>query len=114
MGIRTTVKFPRGQDQTLQLTVIDTAGAAVDVTGWTFALQVRKSPEEPDPEFTITPTIITATAGRVDAVIPRATTLDMQVRKDPPYRWDLWRIDVGNAAQLAYGDFELLEEVYRA
>lgn len=71
-----------------------------DVTSWTFAWVLKGFPDG-DAVLTITPAIITASEGVVDAVIADTDTHTLAAKK---YWYSLRRTNAGNESMLAYGE----------
>jgi len=104
MAIRAEIRCFQREAVELPVSIIDDAGAAVDITGYSFAFVVKERFgaivlfEIGGADIAI---VNPASAGLVTVTIT-AETLDV-----PPdvYEWELRRTDSANDAVLAYGSF---------
>jgi hypothetical protein len=92
------VSIPAGADVTIRLTVVDPAGAAVDITGATFGLALREFDFDADPIIDRAGSIITAGSGRANLVLVPGDTKDLPFPNR--YRWGLWMALAGKAQPL--------------
>ena len=100
-----------GNDLVLRFTVEDADGAAVNITGWTFAFALARS-------YSVAAAISKSSgagiaindgaAGIVDVTVQDTDTDDLDVGA---YVADLKRADAGQEATLAYGRLKLLPSV---
>src|SRR4051812_42135145 len=92
-----------GEDKTLLFTVLDSAKAAVNVTGWAIEWVFGRNPDMP-PLFKKTIgagiTVLDAAQGRLSVTIAAADTTGL---RDATYYHTLWRVDTGTHAVLSYG-----------
>lgn len=114
MAIRTELRCFQREAVLLPISIIDDAGAAVDITGYIFGFVVRA-------RFAAVALFEVADAD-IDIVAPPAdgvvnveiTAATLDVAPDV-YEWELRRTDSANDAVLAYGSFyvrrSLTEEV---
>ncbi len=109
--IRATPSFEciKGEDFEIDWTILSSStGAAVDITGYTFALKVKRRDADADPSL-ITPTItiLVAASGTVKAVFAAADTLLLQ----GDYRYAFWRTNAGSLSCLASGILSVKDTV---
>ena len=97
-----------GEDHTLQIDVVDSAGAVKNMTGWSLTWSLTRKRGEG-------PTIISKTTGasqitigngsgtgdRATVTVARADTVDLAPGR---YYHSLWRTDGANDTVLSYGD----------
>lgn len=100
-----------GDGKTIRYTVVDAAGAAVNITGWLVRFTVAPEPGDTavmEKEGGSGITLTTPLSGILDVDINALDTDDI-----PPgtYIYSLRRIDEGFEQTLAYGDFNLLPKV---
>jgi hypothetical protein len=98
----------KGEDYTINWTVqtSETDATAINITGWTFSMKVKRKNSDADPsEITPTITIITAASGRVDAVFAAADTVLME----GDYVYSFWRTNSGAASCLCSGIFSVVD-----
>jgi len=97
----------KGEDFEIDWTILSSStGPAVDITGWTFGLKVKRRDGDADPSLvTPTVTIQTAASGTVKAVFAAADTLLLQ----GAYRYAFWRTNAGAASCLARGPFTVID-----
>jgi hypothetical protein len=80
--------------------VSDTNTTAVDITGWTFELKVKRDDNDFDPSVVVpVHTITNPTGGLVKSVFAAADTLLML----GDYRFSFWRTNTGSRACLSAG-----------
>jgi hypothetical protein len=87
------IAVAQGQDATIQLTLKNTAGDFVNVTGAGFTLSVRESAFNPNLLINHPGTVIDGPNGRVDFVISQADTLSL--RESASLEFDVWYTAVG-------------------
>jgi hypothetical protein len=109
--IRATPSFEciKGEDFEIDWTILSSStGAAVDITGWTFALKVKRRDSDADPSL-ITPTctVLVAASGTVKAVFAAAATVLLL----GDYRYAFWRTNAGAMSCLASGIFSVRDTV---
>jgi hypothetical protein len=114
-GEETDIQVPRGTDLVLEFTHQDDAGAAVDITGYTFTFEVKPTPRSASADFSLTTgggeiAIITPTSGRYNVTMAAAKTDKLRVRT-AGRRWEVWRTNSGSHRRLAFGKFQLEDEV---
>lgn len=101
-------EFVKSEDGTIEWTVYTTSArtAAQDITGWTFALKVKRTDADADPSvITPTITIITAGSGRVNAAFASAGMASLE----GDYQYSFWRTNAGALTCLAKGPFSVLD-----
>lgn len=98
----------KGEDYQINWTIqtSDTDSTPVDITGWTFAMSVKRQSSDSTASV-ITPTITTlvAASGTLKAVFAAAGTVDL----DGDYQFDLWRTNAGSATCLCSGRFSVID-----
>lgn len=109
--VRATPNFQcvKGEDFEIDWTILaSSTGAALDISGYTFAFKVKRRDADADPSL-ITPTITiqTAASGTVKAVFAAADTLLLA----GDYRYAFWRTNTGSASCLASGIFSVKDTV---
>jgi hypothetical protein len=109
--IRATPSFEciKGEDFEIDWTILSSStGAAVDITGYTFALKLKRRDSDADPSL-ITPTITiqVAASGTVKAVFAAAATVLLL----GDYRYAFWRTNAGAMSCLASGIFSVRDTV---
>ncbi len=101
----------RGDNFPFQFTIQDSAGVAIDITGFSFLMTVDPEPDPSDALnnlFQLTGTIVDGPNGRVDF---EPTTVDMDQTPDT-YFYDVQMIDVGLAVRTAVkGEFEIQQDI---
>lgn len=103
----------RGDDWTINLT-ITSAGAVVDVTGYTFYFTLKSDIDANDPgelQVTALPSGADATNGIVNIDVPAATTTTLTPQT---YNYDVQQIDnTGNVRTLLIGKVKVVKDVTR-
>ena len=97
-----------GNDLVLRFTVEDADGAAVNISGWTFAFALASSYSAAAADSDDGITINDAAAGIVDVAVLDTDTDELDVGT---YVADLKRADAGQEATLAYGRLKMLPSV---
>lgn len=98
----------KGEDFSILWTVQTSASSTtpVDISGWTFALKVKRKASDADPSvITPTITIVTAASGTVRSSFAASDTALL----DGDYVYALWRTNSGAAACLATGLFSVID-----
>lgn len=96
--------FMEAENKTLQFTITSDGVTAINIAGYTFRWVFKDARETPDADALVDDTtgfsIIDAPTGRVDLVLPTATTAPLGGRK----RWHrLDRTNAGAEATLLHG-----------
>lgn len=99
-----------GEDKTLKLEVLDSAGVPVDLTGWTILFDARKSNTSADPALlsknaSVTGVYNAARATNTQRAVVALTDTELNTLKAITYRYSWKRMDDGSETVLAYGDF---------
>jgi len=110
MSIKADIRFFQGEDYTLEVTVIDAAGDAVDITAYTFTCTILADYGDAGAAagpYTIGSgiTIIDGPTGRVDVAIPDADTTGLAAGS---YVYDVKRTNDGAESILAHGSLTLV------
>ena len=104
----------KGEDVTFRMSVVDSAGAAQNVTGWTFAAQWRRTADSGTATLSYTSgtgiAINSATAGVVDVTIPDTDTDGIESGE---FSYAVERSNAGSEAVLAHGRWTFLKDVVR-
>jgi hypothetical protein len=96
--VRQRIDLPRGEDLVIKLTVVRESGAAIDISGGTIKLGVRKFRHDTDDVFAVAATGATV-GGLADIVIASAMTLNLVENFD--YVYDVqWTDGAGKRWQL--------------
>jgi hypothetical protein len=94
--------FAKEEDFTFTLTVNDTEGSPVDISGNSFTAEIRRAPDSPlDASFTCT-IVGDGSTGQVLCQLPKTETTKLNAYGK--YQWDLFRTFDGQRTQLIYGD----------
>lgn len=102
--------FVQGDDWSFPATLKDQAGAAIDLTGYTFLAQARTRASA-GVAFTLTVTVTDAANGVVTVTVDAATTADIG---PGTYVWDLqWTDAAGDIRTILAGTITVLPEVSR-
>lgn len=118
MAIRAArIEIARGETLSINVSVIDDASAAVDITGWTLEASFRNAENDPaliGAKKTIGSgiTVTNAAGGLFTIALPASETVNEAMRNLDRF-WDVWRVDVGSEAQLAYGSWQFRDESNR-
>lgn len=99
-----------GEDKTLRLELLDSAGAPVDMAGWTMLFDVRKKDNSAAPAIVSkTPSLIGAfnsvRANNTQRGVVVLSDDDLNLFKEATYRYAWKRMDALSETVLAYGDF---------
>lgn len=92
-----------GEDKGIVFTITNSAGAALDITGWTISYEFAAI-QYGHEIFSKTATMITPTAGVCAVVIDSGDTIALTPQT---YYYTLRRIDTGFRTELAYGSIAL-------
>lgn len=106
------ITFTQGDDVSETFTFRDSDGAAIDITGYTFAAQMRTYPSSDTVAATFNVAISGAgSGGTVTMTLARAVTAALTPGR---YRWDLeWTDTLDRKRTLLAGTANVLEEVTR-
>ena len=106
------LEFNEGDDFTYKITLTDSDGIAIDITGYTFYMTVKKTVSNSDDDalFKITvSTIPSPTLGIVNIPIDRTDTLN---KTAGIYPYDIKYKDGSSEIKtIIYGDFKLIQGV---
>lgn len=106
-----------GADRTLRFTVLDSASAAVNITGWalSWALYQKAAPAGQGTLVSKTTvsgiTLTTPSSGIADVALADTDTDDL--KGDADYYYELRRTDAGSEDVLACGSFHLCQSAKR-
>jgi len=106
MAVQNAIEFFQGEDVTLEFTVEDAAGAAVDVTGWTTTFSIARTAGDAI-LVTAAGAIIDAATGRIDVVLTDTDTDTLS----GSYAYDFKRMNAGSEAVLSYGPVTVRQKV---
>jgi len=110
---RINIEHWRGDTFNRTLTIKDSDGVVVDITGWTFLAQVREAPGE-SVVATITVSITDAPNGEVNLLISAANTAAVAVGT---YRYDVQatKADAGSTVETVLrGAFVIVDDTSRS
>jgi hypothetical protein len=99
-GERKDLSIAIGEDWELNFTVTDSAGAAVDITGWTFLSEIKTAADVD--VATIVGAVVSGPAGTFKLTLAKAVTELLTASDD--LCWDAFRIDGGLYSLLLYGN----------
>lgn len=109
--------FMKGEDKSLQFTVVDSAGAAQTMTGWALEWVLRRSAASSTATLTKTTgageIAISNGAGTNDRATVTITDDDTLNLVAGTYEYALRRADAGNEQVLAFGKLELQQAATR-
>ena len=102
-GARKDLAIPIGEDWSQTFAMTDVLGAAVNITGWTFASEVRDSGDVLI--ATITGAIVSAIGGTFTLSI--AKTITEALTASDALCWDCFKVDGGEYELMLYGNAEV-------
>jgi hypothetical protein len=104
----------QGQTEVRDLAIKDDSNVAIDITGWSFAAQVRSSYASNDVLATPTVAILVAASGTARMTFSAAVTAAIPYREGRTYVWDLegTRAD-GTVIRILQGSVTIDPEVTR-
>lgn len=94
----------RGEAYTITLTVLDSDGDAENVTGWTFALNVRETYDSENALLTLTPTVLVAASGTATVSVTASQTLALDAGE---LVFDVFRTNSGSETCLTRGELRI-------
>ena len=103
------LSWPQGEDGSIIVSVVDPAGNAIDLTGFTAKLGVRLFPFDAAPLIVKSGTIATPANGQISFALAGADTAALS---PDGYRWDAWITQTAGGARhqvVPASSFELLE-----
>lgn len=104
------IKIMRGDTEVFNITVTDDAGVAIDLTGDTFASQIRYNRDDSSIAASFTCVVTDAAAGKVTLTL--SATSSAGLNAGPAY-WDLQRTNDGVVTTLVAGKCTVLADVTR-
>lgn len=99
-----------GDTETITLTLNDDTGTAINITGRTYAAQIRETVDAASPLATFTCTITNAAAGQVACTLSAATTAALAAGVGV---WDLQETYAGAVTTLLAGPARIEKDVTR-
>jgi hypothetical protein len=99
-----------GDTETVSVTLQDSAGAAIDITGRTYAAQIRATADAASPLATFTCTITNAAAGTFACTLSAATTRALSTGVGV---WDLEETNSSTVTSLLAGPVQIVQDVTR-
>lgn len=93
----------RGEDFSFTLTVQDSGGSPVNITGDTFTAEIRRNGGKPL-VASFSCVITDAASGVLVATLPQSETLKLDGNVN--YKWDMFRTDT-TTTRLIYGDVKV-------
>lgn len=104
------IKIMRGDTEVFNITVTDSAGTAVNLTGDVFTSQIRYNRDDSSVAAAFTCVVTDAAAGTVSLTLPAATSATLNA--GTAY-WDLQRNDSGTITTIVAGKCTILADVTR-
>lgn len=104
------IKIMRGDTEILNITITDSAGVAVNLTGNTFTSQIRYNRNDSSVAATFTCTITNAAQGQVTLTLSAASSA---LLTDGTAYWDLQRNNAGVITTVIAGKCTVLADVTR-
>jgi hypothetical protein len=104
------IKIMRGDTEVFNITVTDSAGAAVNLTGDVFTSQIRYNRDDSSVAASFTCVVTDPIAGQVSLTLPAATSATLV--SGTAY-WDLQRNDSGVITTIVAGKCTILADVTR-
>lgn len=113
------LRIEQGETLIVPLHVVDADAVDVDITGYTFAAQVRRKPSSTTIAATFAFTITTAASGYMQFSLTAAQTAaiacgDTDTEPASLYYWDAFATSPGaKVTKLAYGELTMIAQVTR-
>ena len=104
------IVITRGDTTTLVITITDSAGAGINITGRTYTSQVRGNADDPTAEATFTCTLTTPASGILTCVLSATQTATLEPGN---HVWDLQEDASGVISTVIAGAFTVLADVTR-
>lgn len=104
------IKVMRGDTEIFKITLSDSTGSPINLTGDSFASQIRYNRDDPSPAATFTCTISNAVGGVVTLTLSSAASAALN---DGPAYWDLQRTSAGVVSTVLGGKCTVLADVTR-
>lgn len=103
-------EFSKGEDVEIRWTIKESSAAdaaVMDITGWTFAMKVKRQDSDDDADIVIAPTLTITDAenGSLTAAFA-AASMDLL---EGDYRYSLWRTNAGSVSCLSKGFFSVVD-----
>jgi len=93
------VTIDQGTDFHRQITIKDSLGVPIDLTGYTCVAKAKVNYNSPTTSFTFTMTIPTPLSGIIDWDLPHAQTEDINLDDNTEYYYNMDLIDAGGVVQ---------------
>jgi hypothetical protein len=100
-----------GDTETVNLTMQDSSGAAINITGRTYAAQVRVTPDASTVLATFACSIVNAATGKVAATLSATTTAGLTPGGAV---WDLQETNGATVTTLLSGPVTIVQDVTRS
>ncbi len=104
------IKIMRGDTEVFNITINDSAGAAINLTGDVFTSQIRYNRDDSSVAAAFTCVVTNAAAGTVTLTLPAVTSASLNA--GTAY-WDLQRNDSGVITTIVSGKCTILADVTR-
>lgn len=104
------IKIMRGDTEVFNITVTDSAGAAVDLTGDVFTSQIRYNRDDSSIAASFSCVVTNAAAGQVQLTLSAASSAGLTAGTG---YWDLQRNDTGVITTIVAGKCTILADVTR-
>lgn len=112
MATHQNLNFDEGDDFPYSVTLTDENGDAIDLTGYTFYMTIKKKKNDSDENAVFKKTVTSIpnpTLGRVTITIDRDDTLSIS---PGIYSYDIkYKDDGGDIRTVIYGDFKLIQAI---
>lgn len=104
------IKIMRGDTEVFNITVTDSTGAAIDLTGDIFTSQIRYNRDDTSIAATFNCSVVDPVAGLVRLTLPATTSAGLIAGSS---FWDLQRNDAGVITTIIAGKCTILADVTR-
>lgn len=104
------LSITRGDTETVVVTMKDSAGVAINVTGRTYRAQIRTTKDSSTIDASFTCTVTNGAAGEITCTILPATTATLSVGT---HYWDFEETSAGIVSTILAGSVNVLADVTR-
>lgn len=111
MSNRLDMELKQGEDFYRLLTIKDANGDAVDITGYTFAAQIKKGYQDKSAFLTFSFNISDASAGQVEMTLAASLSSAKIILKREEYVYDVEMDDTVRKTRIMEGVIEISPEV---
>ena len=107
---RLDLELVRGDDEIIEIELVDSTGTAIDLTGRSYVMQVRSDPDSTStPDCSFTCSVSAPTNGRITASAPYTQTDGLKTGHS--YWWSLLEVAEGHQSTLLTGRVKVLSQV---